>query len=632
MADYQQIDQKIYHTLGPPGWLYKGAVGCLALGVLGLLGAWIYQVRTGMGVAGISFPVCWGVYIGSFVFWIGIAHSGTLISAILFLVRARWRTAISRSAEAMTVVAIATAGMFPLIHLGRFWVVYYILPYPSQRHLWPNFLSPLVCDVLAITTYFVVSAIFFYIGLVPDLAAARDHLEHTGQQPWRHRLYRWLSLGWHGRADQWHHYGRSYLFFAALATPLVISVHSVVSWDFAAGILPGWHSTLFAPYFVAGAIHSGLAMVLTLLIPLRKLLHLEDVIRPKHFHDVALLMVVTTLIIAYSYVMELFMAWYSGDLFEQQFAAWRLTGPLWWFYPLIVLCNVLLPLLFVFRKVRTNLTLLFVISLFVNIGMWSERLWIVISSTAHDFLPHNWGWYVPRWVEIVILNGSICLLFLGFLLLVKLFPAAPVSDIKLDLEEERDRHQARNGIPAPGTRIPRSSALPVPSSRMRTGAVGVYRRPAELLDAIDGIRDRASHGLDAYTPVRLDRLGPLLGRGPSPVRWWTLVGALAGLCGGFALAIGTALVNGLIVGGKHPVSITMYCIAGFEGLVLLGALGNLLGMLAHARLPRWKTPPGYDWQFSQDRFGVFVAAPAEQIEEVRRMLESTNPERTYAVR
>jgi Ni/Fe-hydrogenase subunit HybB-like protein len=627
MADYQQVDQRVYDTLKPPGLFYKGAVVCLACGVLGLLGAWIYQIRTGMGVAGISFPVGWGVYIGSFVFWIGIAHSGTLISAILFLVRSRWRTAISRSAEAMTIVAIATAGMFPLIHLGRFWVFYYILPYPSQRHLWPNFLSPLVCDVLAITTYFIVSVIFFYIGLVPDLAAARDHLRHTGQQPWRQRLYHWLSLGWHGRADQWHHYGRSYLFFAALATPLVISVHSVVSWDFAAGILPGWHSTLFAPYFVAGAIHSGLAMVLTLLIPMRRLLHLEDIIQPKHFNDVALLMIVTTLIIGYSYVMELFMAWYSGDLFEQQFAAWRLTGSLWWFYPLVVLCNVLLPLSFVFRKVRTNLALLFVISILVNIGMWSERLWIVISATAHDFLPNNWGWYSPRWVEIVVLNGSVCLLFLGFLLLAKLFPAAPLSDIKLDLAEGQERQETGKTE----TRIARSCALPSPSSGMRTGVVGVYRQPAELLDAIRQIHDRVPHGLDTYTPVRVDRLGSLLGRGPSPVRWWTLVGALTGLCGGFALAIGTALVNGLIVGGKHPVSITMYCIAGFEGLILLGALGNLIGMLTNARLPRWKTPPGYDWQFSQDRFGVFVAAPAEQIEGVRRMLESTSPERIYAV-
>jgi Ni/Fe-hydrogenase subunit HybB-like protein len=618
MPDYQQVDHVVYRALRPPHLPYKAAVGLLGLGVLGLLGAWLYQIRVGMGVAGISHPVGWAVYIGSFVFWIGIAHSGTLISAILYLVRSKWRTAISRSAEAMTVIAIATAGMFPLFHLGRFWVFYYILPYPSQRQLWPNFQSPLVFDVCAISTYLTVSVIFFYVGLVPDMAAARDHLLHTGEQRRRQRLYHWLSLGWHGRADQWRHYGRSYLFFAALATPLVVSVHSVVSWDFATSLLPGWHSTLFPPYFVAGAIHSGLAMVLTLLIPMRRLLHLEDIIKPRHFTDVALVMIVTTLIIGYSYLMELFAAWYSGDLFERQFTEWRLSGSVLWFYPVIVTCNVLLPLLFVFKAVRTNLVLLFIISLFVNMGMWSERLWIVITSTWHDFLPHNWGPYFPTWVELTIFNGSICLLFLGFLLLAKYFPAAPLSDIKLDIAEKRTKRE-----------YPRRSY--VKSSARPTGVVAVYRQAAELLDAVDRVRDHAPDGLDTYTPVRIDQLVPLLGRPKSPVRFWALGGALAGVAGGFGLAIGTGLVNSLIVGGKHPISIVPYCIIGFEGLILLGALGNLTGMLFHTRLPRWRTPPGYDWQFSQDRFGLFVAAPPERFAAVQQLLDATTPERTYVV-
>ena len=618
MADYQQVDHAVFQALRPPRLRYQAVVGLLAMGVLALLAVWVYQIRTGMGVAGISHPVGWGVYIGSFVFWIGIAHSGTLISAILLLVRSKWRTAISRSAEAMTVIAIMTAALFPLIHLGRFWVFYYILPYPSQRRIWPNFQSPLVFDVVAISTYLTVSVIFFYVGLVPDMAAARDHLQHTHEQTRRQRLYHWLSLGWHGRADQWRHYGRAYLFFAALATPLVVSVHSVVSWDFATSLLPGWHSTLFAPYFVAGAIHSGLAMVLTLLIPMRKLLHLEEIIQPKHFNDVALVMIVTTLIIGYSYVMELFMAWYSGDVFERQFAAWRLFGSIWWFYPLIVICNVLLPLLFVFKAVRTNLVLLFIISIFVNIGMWFERLWIVITATWHDFLPHNWGWYFPRWVELVILGGSICFLFLGFLLLAKYFPAAPVSDIKLDIEKERTKKE-----------YPRRPYLQ--PSTLQTGVVGVYRQPVDLLDAVDQVREHAPNGLDTYTPVRIDQLVSLLGRSASPVRFWTLGGALCGVAGGFGLAIGTALVNNLIVGGKHPVSIVPYCIIGFEGLILLGALGNLIGMLIHTRLPRWRTPPGYDWQFSQDRFGLFVAAPPERFAAIQQVLNATALERTYVV-
>ncbi len=616
--NYEEIDQRALAALRPPVLRYYGVLGLLGLGVLVLLAAWIYQIRTGMGVAGISHPVGWGVYIGSFVFWIGIAHSGTLISAILLLVRSRWRTAISRSAEAMTVIAIGVAGLFPLIHLGRFWVVYYILPYPSERQIWPNFQSPLVFDVVAISTYLTVSVIFFYVGLIPDLAVARDWLRRTDEQKVRQWLYRGLALGWHGRADQWQHYGRSYLFFAALATPLVVSVHSVVSWDFATSVLPGWHSTLFPPYFVAGAIHSGLAMVLTLLIPLRKLLHLEEIIERKHFNDVALVMIVTTLIIGYSYLMELFAAGYSGNLFEKQFTEWRLTGSVRGFYPVIVVCNVLLPLLFVFKAVRSNLALLFVISLLVNAGMWLERVWIVITSMWHDFLPHNWGAYFPTWVELTILTGSFCLFFLGFALLAKYFPAIPVSDIKLDREEERTPKE-----------YPRKSYVPLP--QLATGIVAVYRQSTELLDAVEKVHDHASHGLDTYTPMRVDQLVPLLGRSNSPVRFWTLAGALTGATLGFSLAIGTALVNGLMVGGKHPISIVPYCVIGFEGLILLGTLGNLSGLLVHTGLPDRQTPPGYQWQFSHDRFGLFVAAPPERREALQQVLNSTAPEQTYVV-
>ncbi len=613
MAGYRQVNEDVIRALRPPGLIYMLAMAALALGMAGLLGAWVYQIRTGMGVAGISHPIGWALYIGSFVFWIGIAHSGTLISAILYLVRSKWRTAISRSAEAMTIIAIATAGLFPLIHLGRFWVFYYIIPYPSQRQIWPNFQSPLVFDVVAISTYFTVSVIFFYVGLLPDIAAARDYLYHGGTRGFREKFYRVLALGWHGTSEHWRHHGRAYLFFAALATPLVVSVHSVVSWDFATGILPGWHSTLFPPYFVAGAIHSGLAMVLTLLIPLRKILHLEDVIEPGHFTDVALLMLVTTLIIGYSYAIELFMAWYSGNLFEMQFAWWRLTGPWWLFYPLVVVCNVLLPLLFVFKRVRSSMVLLFVISLFVNIGMWSERLWLVASAQAHDFLPHNWGWYRPTWVEITILNGSIALFFFGFLVLAKFFPAAPMSDIKTDIEQEQQKKRY----------LPQSLVRP---AELPTGVVGIYGTATGLLDAVSAVHDHALNGMETYTPLRVDELPSLLGRNKSPVRYWTLIGALSGLAGGFALAIGSALVNSLIVGGKHPVSIIPYCVIGFEGTILLGALGNFIGMLVNTRLPRWKTPAGYDWRFSQDKFGLFIAAPPGRFEGLHEILESTHPE------
>jgi Ni/Fe-hydrogenase subunit HybB-like protein len=620
MSDYKKINDDVIQALKPPGWSYRIVMVIFAAGVMALLVAWIYQIRMGMGVAGISFPTGWAIYIGSFVFWIGIAHSGTLISAILYLVRSKWRTAVSRSAEAMTIIAILTAGMFPLIHLGRFWVFYYIIPYPSQRQIWPNFQSPLVFDLVAIFTYFTVSVIFFYVGLVPDIAAARDHYDQQGRHGFRWKLYRALALGWHGRSGNWHHHGRSYLYFAALATPLVISVHSVVSWDFATGILPGWHSTIFPPYFVAGAIHSGLAMVLTLLIPMRKFLHLENLIRPKHFEDVALTMIVTMLIIAYSYVIELFMAWYSGDIFEEQFTYWRLTGSWRWFYPIIVTGNVLLPSLFIFRWVRTKLSLLFLISIFVNVGMWSERLWLVAGSPMHDFLPHNWGSYLPTWVELTILSGSIAFFLFGFFVMAKYFPAAPMSDIKTDAEQEQPKKEYR-------------SRAYIKLAELPTGVVGVFGKASDLLEAVDHIREHATHGLEVYAPCHVKELPTVMGRRPdSPVRWWTLVGGLLGCAGGFALAGGSALVQSLVVGGKHPISIIPYCIPGFEGTILMGSLANFAGMLIYARLPWWKTPPGYDWRFSRDKFGLFVAGPAGRLEGLREVMKSTHPEEIVDVR
>jgi molybdopterin-containing oxidoreductase family membrane subunit len=293
---YSQINRDLLRTMQPPGKMYYGLLA-VDLAILGWgIYAWLYQVRTGLGVAGISHPVGWGIYITNFVFWVGIAHSETLISAVLFLLRCRWRNAVYRSAEAMTVFAVMTAGLFPIIHLGRPWLFYWLMPYPQQGQLWINFRSPLIWDVFAISTYFMVSTVFFLTGLLPDLAAARD--QATG---WRQRLYGLLACGWRGTDREWRHYGKAYLFLAGLATPLVVSVHSIVSWDFAMSLVPGWHSTLFAPYFVAGAIHSGLAMVLTLLIPLRRMFRLETYITMQHFDNIAKLLILTGLIMAYSY-------------------------------------------------------------------------------------------------------------------------------------------------------------------------------------------------------------------------------------------------------------------------------------------------------------------------------------------
>jgi molybdopterin-containing oxidoreductase family membrane subunit len=409
--------------------------------VLALLGAilagavyaWSVQLAQGLGVAGYWGSVQWAVYITNFVFWIGIAHSGTLISAILYLFRARWRASISRTSEAMTVFAVLTAGLFPIIHLGRPWYFYWLIPYPNLRGLWVNFRSPLIWDVFAVGTYLTVSVVFLYVGLIPDLAAVRERM--TG---WRRRVYRILSLGWRGTQEEWRHYRSAYLLLAALATPLVVSVHSVVSWDFAMALVPGWHSTIFAPYFVAGAIFSGLAMVLTLTIPLRRLLGLEAYITDRHLERVAQLLVVTSLVVTYAYACEFFMAWYSGNAFEQAVFRERAFGtyaPLFW--PM-VFCNSVLPLTLLVRRIRTDVRALWVVALLVNVGMWLERFVIITGSLSFDYEPWYWAdaIYRPRWVEYGITAGSFAWFLLWFFLFVKHFPVLPMAEVREALAHE----------------------------------------------------------------------------------------------------------------------------------------------------------------------------------------------------
>ncbi|MFQ5789126.1 MAG: NrfD/PsrC family molybdoenzyme membrane anchor subunit [Acidobacteriota bacterium] len=422
---YRQVNTELMETIKSPGPLYYLAVLLAFAGVLVGVYSWWLQIYYGMGVTSLNNPVGWGIYITNFVFWVGIAHSGTLISAILFLVRAKWRTAIYRSAEAMTVFAVMTAGLFPLIHLGRVWRFYYLLPYPSERLLWPNFRSPLLWDVFAVLTYLTVSSMFLYLGMIPDLAAYRDHYKG-----WRQKLYRVLSLAWRGTNRQWKHYSGAYAFFAALATPLVISVHSIVSWDFAMSILPGWHSTIFAPYFVAGAIHSGLSTVLIILIPMRKIFRLHKFIKIEHFENIAKLIILTGLIVGYAYVTELSVAWYSANQFEQGLFLYRLYGdyaPLMW---VMILFNSILPLAFFIRNVRRNILALFGISVLVNIGMWSERFVIIVTSLGHAFIPYAWGTYQTSWVELGITVGAFSWFSFLFLIFVKMFPVISIAEVK----------------------------------------------------------------------------------------------------------------------------------------------------------------------------------------------------------
>jgi len=430
---FGRIETDVLAAMGRPGLLFRAALAICALCFAGGLGLWLHQMIAGMGVAGIRHPVGWGVYITNFVFWVGIAHSGTLISAVLFLFRARFRSSFNRSAEAMTVIAVMTAGLYPLIHLGRSWLFYWLMPYPNQRLLWVNFRSPLVWDVFAISTYLIVSLVFFYVGLIPDLAALRRRFSGL-----RAGLYRLLSLGWLGTAAQWAHYNQLYLFLAALATPLVISVHSVVSWDFATSIVPGWHTTIFAPYFVAGAIFSGTAMVLTLSIPMRRILRLERHITVDHMESLAKILIFTSLIVTYAYIVEFAMAYYSGHLFETAHFRYRTFGDYRFMFYLMILGNTLLPLTLLWRRLRRHPGYLLAISLFIHVGMWCERFVIIVTALAREYDPYSWGTYSPSAVEIGITIGSFGMFFTLFLIFTKLLPVLSVTELKERAESPAD--------------------------------------------------------------------------------------------------------------------------------------------------------------------------------------------------
>jgi molybdopterin-containing oxidoreductase family membrane subunit len=395
-------------------------------------GIWVYQVYKGLGIAGYAHPVFWGVYIVTFVFWVGIAHAGTLISAILFLFRAKWRNAINRSAEAMTVFAVLTAAQFLGIHVGRMWKSYFILPYPNQRALWVNFKSPLLWDTVAISTYATISILFLYVGLIPDLAIARDRA-----RGWKKALYTVLALGWQGKSSQWKAHNRSVLHLSGLATPLVLSVHSVVSWDFAMTLVPGWHTTIFAPYFVAGAIFSGFAMVLTLMIPVRRIFGLEAYITDYHFENMSRFILLTSIIVGYAYISEYFIAWYSGVEPEQSAFWLRAFGPYWISTWVMIICNGVLPQLLWFKKLRVNVPFLFVLSVLINIGMWFERYVIIITGLSREYDPAVWGEFIPSWPEMGILAGSFGFFCLFFLIFLKLFPIVAIAEMKeIDIHEK----------------------------------------------------------------------------------------------------------------------------------------------------------------------------------------------------
>ena len=406
-------------------WLACFAVALAALG-LGAAAA-AYEVATGIGTWGLNKTVGWAFDITNFVFWIGIGHAGTLISAILLLFRQKWRTSISRSAEAMTIFAVMCAGLFPLLHMGRPWFAFWVTPYPNTRGpLWVNFRSPLLWDVVAISTYFTISLVFWYAGMIPDLATLRDR----AAPGWRQRIYALLSLGWDGSRRTWSRYETLCLLLAGLATPLVVSVHSIVSMDFATSVIPGWHATIFPPYFVAGAVFSGFGMVMTLLILTRKVMSLQCYITLRHLEAMAKILLLTGTIVGFCYATEIFIAWYGGNLYERA-AFWnRATGLYAWAYWTMITCNLLVPQLLWVRRIRTSVRALFGISLLVNVGMWLERFVIIVTSLHRDFLPSSWSMYKPTVIEVSILIGSFGLFFTLFLLFVRALPMIAMWEIK----------------------------------------------------------------------------------------------------------------------------------------------------------------------------------------------------------
>jgi Ni/Fe-hydrogenase subunit HybB-like protein len=411
------------------GWIFGFAISFALLMLLnftvGLL------LIKGVGIWGINIPVGWGFAIVNFVWWIGIGHAGTLISAILLLLRQQWRTSINRFAEAMTLFAVACAGMFPLLHMGRPWLFYWLTPYPNPMWLWPQFRSPLVWDVFAVSTYATVSLLFWFVGLVPDLATLRDRARNRPAKI----IYGILAMGWRGSAVHWSRYETASILLAGLATPLVVSVHTVVSFDFSVAQVAGWHTTIFPPYFVAGAIYSGFAMVMTLAIPIRKFYNLEDFITMRHLGNMAKVMLATGLIVAYGYMMETFMAFYSGNPFDRFTIINRMTGPYAFFYWLLIACNIVIPQCMWSRKVRNNVGILFAISLVVNVGMWLERFVIVVISLHRDFLPSSWGMYYPTRWDWATYVGTIGLFLTLLFLFIRFLPVISIYEMRTLVEE-----------------------------------------------------------------------------------------------------------------------------------------------------------------------------------------------------
>lgn len=593
LADVTEAISRIAENPAPRWWWY--AFGVSAVVAFGGLFAATYLISTGVGVWGLNQPVGWAFDITNLVFWIGIGHAGTLISAILFLFRQKWRTSINRFAEAMTLFAVLCAGIFPTIHVGRIWMLWFFAPLPNDQAIWPQFYSPLVWDAFAIGTYATVSLLFWYLGLIPDLATFRDR----AQTRLRQILFGVLSLGWRGSAQHWRHYEAAYLLLAGLATPLVVSVHSVVSMDFATSVLPGWHATIFPPYFVAGAIFSGFAMVLTLMIPMRQLFGLKDFITDRHLDHMAKVLLATGLMVGYAYSVEFFSAWYSGNETERFVFLNRAFGPYGWSYWVMVSCNVLVPQLFWVRRFRTNPWLLFTASILVNVGMWFERFVIIVTSLHRDFLPGSWGMFIPTWVDVLQMVGAFGLFFTLILIFVRWLPAISIAEMKMLLPTHRH----------PSHESSTRSTPPVPIGSGR-GVAAAFADLASLEAAARKLRAKGVTDLEAYTPFPSHHLFEVLGLKRSPLPWFTLAGGMFGLTLGL---VGMYYIHGIdypiIVGGKQPGSWQGFVPVAFEMTVLFAAFATLGGLFWKCGLPKLHHPAFHLRDFGRvtnDRFFLVV--------------------------
>ena len=525
-----------------------------------------YQVATGIGTWGLNKTVGWAFDITNFVFWVGIGHAGTLISAVLFLLRQKWRTSVNRSAEAMTLFAVLCAAIFPLIHMGRPWLAFWVFPYPNTRgSLWVNFRSPLLWDVFAISVYFTVSAVFWFIGLMPDLATIRDRSSGL-----RKKIFGILSFGWNGSLRTWTRYEKMYLLLAGLATPLVLSVHSIVSFDFATSVLPGWHATIFPPYFVAGAIFSGMSMVLTLMIIARAVMPaLRDYLTVNHIDAMTKLVLATSGIVGLAYATELFTAMYSGNPYERFVFVNRALGPFAWGYWTMVICNVVLPQLYWFRRVRRSIAAVFVLSIFVNVGMWFERFIIIVTSLHRDFLPSSWATYSPTIIEIATFAGTFGLFFTAFLLFCRFLPMIAMAEVKGVLHRPEDEQVKR--------------------------AVRDLQRNGYAVDDVH--TPYAVHGLEKVANVRPTRLG-----------WACAIGGFTGAGLILLFQSWTSSVDwGVDVGGKPLNSIPAFIPVTFEVGVLLAAFATVLGFFFRSRLWPGKRTKALE-RTTDDRFVVVLRA------------------------